>query len=147
MHLVAWPHAIVVNLLIVIIVVAGWFFWFYNRMLNNKIEIENCREEINMLFNQRVDLMIKLAKTITLSCRGSCRQESLHRLKETDYSFMNLETAERVVESVMGVDKFLEGLLNIARRYPEIKANADFVEFQNQMRELGAKTGCYPAAL
>lgn len=136
---VTWPHAIVVNLLIVIIVTAGWFVWFYNRMINNKIEIENCREEINMLFNQRVDLMIKLAKTVTLSCRGSCRQEGLHRLKETDYSFMNLETAERVAESNMGMEKFIEGLLSIIRRYPEINENEDFLEFQNQMLKLEQK--------
>ena len=126
-------------LLMAVIAAAGWFIWFYNKMTSNKIEVENCREEISVLLIQRFDLMIKLAKIIIISCRGSYGQECLHLLISTNYSFMNMGETERVAESMSRMNKFIEGLLKIIDLYPEIKANIEFMKFQDQLQEIDKK--------
>ncbi|SHJ26897.1 Uncharacterized conserved protein [Geosporobacter subterraneus DSM 17957] len=87
------PHLIVGILLSIIIVISGWLIYFYNSITNKKSRIEIEGEQLNMLLNNRAEL-IRLIK-ISEHYKYLSSDEDFVKLKQR---FARLE--EKLEESI-----------------------------------------------
>ena len=123
--------AVVVVLLAIILV--SWWIKTRNNFVRLKNKVEEAWATIDVYLKKRYDLIPNLVETV----KGFAKHESetLQNVISARNIAMNAGTAEEKMQA----EKALAGSLKtffsaVAESYPELKANANFLDLQNQLR-------------
>jgi len=129
--------AVLAGLAILVIAVVLYFVGIYNRLVTFKNNIDRSFSNIDVLLKQRHDELPKLIET----CKGYMQyeQKTLQAVTEARTAFMRASTPAEKAQADNLVSGALKTLFAVAEKYPDLKANTNFMQLQGRITELESK--------
>ena len=124
---------------IILGIVALLIFWIvgtYNGMVKAKIKIDNAWSDITVFLKKRFDLIPNLVNTV----KGYAAHESqtLEKVVQARNAAVAVPSGDvaGMAAANQQLGGALRGLLAIAESYPDLKANAQFLELQTALQNI-----------
>jgi len=129
--------AVLAVLAIIVIAVIMYFVGLYNGLVTFKNNIDRSFSDIDVLLKQRHDELPKLIET----CKGYMQyeQKTLQAVTEARTAFMRATTPAEKAQADNMVSGALKTLFAVAEKYPDLKANTNFMQLQGRITELETK--------
>jgi LemA protein len=131
--------AIVILILIAIVVIGliAYFVGIYNNLVTLKNDIDRSFSNIDVLLKQRHDELPKLIDT----CKGYMQyeQKTLQAVTEARTAYMRATTPAEKTQADGMITGALKTLFAVAEKYPDLKADANFMQLQGRITELEEK--------
>ena len=129
--------AILLVFIIAVIAVILYFVGLYNQLVTFKNNIDRSFSDIDVLLKQRHDELPKLIET----CKGYMQyeQKTLQAVTEARTAFMRATTPAEKAQADNLVSGALKTLFAVAEKYPDLKANTNFMQLQGRITELETK--------
>ncbi|MBO8423558.1 MAG: LemA family protein [Firmicutes bacterium] len=109
----------------------------YNKLTKLKVRVDNAWSQIDVQLKRRYDLIPNMVETV--KGYASHEKETLSEVTRARASVGSAKTPEDVIAANNELTGALSRLLVVAERYPELKANANFMSLQNDLRDLESK--------
>ncbi len=127
-------------LLIVLIVIAVLLMFavlIYNQLTRRRILVREAWSGIGTFLQQRSDLIPNLVETV----KGYALHESqtLQEVVKWRNQAVSAKTTDDQAKADAGMNKALSGFFALAEQYPDLKANANFLSLQTDLKELETK--------
>jgi LemA protein len=131
-------------LAIIVIAVVIYFVGLYNSLVRFKNNIDRSFSDIDVLLKQRHDELPKLIET----CKGYMQyeQKTLQAVTEARTAFMRATTPSQKAQADNMVSGALKTLFAVAEKYPDLKANTNFMQLQGRITELESKIAAQRSA-
>ena len=123
---------VAVLVVIAVIAIVAWYIYCYNTFIRLKNNYEEAFSTMDVQMQKRYDLIPNLVETV----KGYAKHE-----KETLSAVIE---ARNLAKSAVGVEDkakaeaafsgSIRNLFAIAENYPELKANTNFIDLQNQLK-------------
>ena len=104
----------------------------YNLLVQSRNKVKEAFSTMDVYLKQRYDLIPNLVNTV--KGYAEHEQETLTALTEARTKAMAAQTAEQKVAGEQGLQSALGRLLAVAEAYPELKANQNFLNLQDQLK-------------
>jgi len=136
--------AILAVFIITVIAVILYFVGLYNKLVAFKNNIDRSFSNIDVLLKQRHDELPKLIET----CKGYMQyeQKTLQAVTEARTAFMRANTPAEKAQADNLVSGALKSLFAVAEKYPDLKANTNFLQLQGRITDLETKIAAQRAA-
>jgi LemA protein len=136
--------AVLAVLAIFVIAVIMYFVGLYNSLVTFKNNIDRSFSDIDVLLKQRHDELPKLIET----CKGYMQyeQKTLQAVTEARTAFMRATTPAEKAQADNLVSGALKTLFAVAEKYPDLKANTNFMQLQGRITELETKIAAQRSA-
>ncbi|MGA2609465.1 MAG: LemA family protein [Terriglobia bacterium] len=136
--------AVVAVLAIIVIAIIMYFVGLYNSLVTFKNNIERSFSNIDVLLKQRHDELPKLIET----CKGYMQyeQKTLQAVTEARTAFMRATTPAEKAQADNMVSGALKTLFAVAEKYPDLKADTNFMQLQGRITELETKIAAQRSA-
>jgi LemA protein len=125
---------ILVILIIVAIALIAYFVGIYNNLVALKNTIDKSFSNIDVLLKQRHDELPKLIDT----CKGYMKyeQETLQKVVEARNAYGRATTPADKAQADNMMTGALKTLFAVAEKYPDLKADANFMQLQGRITDL-----------
>ena len=124
---------ILIVVLVVVALIAFWLIGAYNGLVSLRNKVRDQWSQIDVLLKRRSDLIPNLVETV----KGYAKHES--ETLEAVIAARNKVVAAPSKEDEMAANGELTGALNklfaLAESYPDLKANQNFLDLQNNLKE------------
>jgi LemA protein len=129
--------AVLAVLASIVIAIIMYFVGLYNSLVRSKNNIDRSFFNIDVLLKQRHDELPKLIET----CKGYMQyeQKTLQAVTEARTAFMRATTPSEKAQADNMVSGALKTLFAVAEKYPDLKANTNFMQLQGRITELETK--------
>ena len=120
--------------LIVVMVVAVYFGMAYNTFITLKNRVKEAWSDIEVQMKRRYDLIPNLVETV----KGYAAHESgtLEKVIQARNMAMGMhENMQEVTQSENMLTGALKSIFALSENYPDLKANANFIELQRELRD------------
>lgn len=126
---------IVIGIVAVIVVLA--FMIYYNRFVTWENRIDNSLSQIDVQLRKRADLVPNLVKTV----KGYAKHEKgiMKEVTEARKAFMSAKDMKGKVKAGGELQNALKSILAIAENYPNLKANENFLQLQQELAAIEDK--------
>jgi LemA protein len=120
--------------IVVVVVLIGLFFWStYNGLVKLNVRVEEAWSDITVQLKRRADLIPNLIETV----KGYAAHEKgvFEAVTEARSAVVNA-TSEGPAATAKAENQFegaLKSLFAVAEAYPDLKANQNFLDLQNQL--------------
>ncbi len=125
----------------VIALLIFWIVGMYNGMVKAKIKIDNAWSDISVFLKKRFDLIPNLVNTV----KGYAAHESqtLEKVVQARNAAVAVPSGDvaGIAAANQQLGGALRGLLAIAESYPDLKANAQFLELQTALQNIEGDLG------
>ena len=115
-----------------LVVVLGIFLWAtYNSLVTLRVRVDEAWSDITVQLKRRLDLIPNLVNTV----QGYAAHEK-SVFEEVTAARANALNAKGVKETAAAENQFegaLKSLFAVAEAYPDLKANQNFLELQNEL--------------
>lgn len=130
--------------LITLILLAGIISYtisIYNDLVTKRNQVKNSWSKIDVQLKRRTDLIPNLVEVV----KGYAKHEhdTFTQVSQARASLMNARNIEDIQKSNSQLSRSLVNLFTIAERYPELKANTNFLNLQGQLQESEDKIAIY----
>lgn len=130
--------------LITLILLAGIISYtisIYNDLVTKRNQVKNSWSKIDVQLKRRTDLIPNLVEVV----KGYAKHEhdTFTQVSQARASLMNARNIEDIQKSNSQLSRSLVNLFAIAERYPELKANTNFLNLQGQLQESEDKIATY----
>jgi LemA protein len=127
----------VVILALILIAIAAYFVSIYNSLVILKNDIDRSFSDIDVMLKQRHDELPKLIET----CKGYMQyeQKTLQAVTEARTAYLRATTPAEKAQADNMVSGALKSLFAVAEKYPDLKANTNFILLQGRITELETK--------
>jgi LemA protein len=124
---------LLVLLLFVVVVVAlvGWVVAGYNRLVRSRVRIDEAWAQIDTQLQRRHDLIPNLVETV--KGYASHERETFEEVTAARAKAISVETPMDQAEAENGLTQALGKLLAITENYPELKADTNFRQLQEEL--------------
>lgn len=122
---------IVVAAVIVIIVI--WLIATYNKLVGLKARVANAWAQIEVHLKRRFDLIPNLVSTV--KGYASHEQETLGAVTEARTKYLAANTPNEKMAASGELSEALSRLMAVSEAYPDLKANANFLDLQNELTD------------
>jgi len=116
----------------VVILIIGGFLWAtYNSLVTLRVRVDEAWSDITVQLKRRLDLIPNLVNTV----QGYAAHEK-GVFEEVTAARANALNAQGVKETAAAENQFegaLKSLFAVAEAYPDLKANQNFLELQNEL--------------
>jgi len=135
----------VTSLLIFLAIIAVVVFWaigIYNRLVNERNRVRNAFAQIDVQLTRRYDLIPNLVEAVkgymkhereTLEAVINARNTAVANLEAASADPANAEAIRRLSESEGTLGSVLGRLFALAEAYPDLKANQNMLQFQEEL--------------
>ena len=125
---------IIVGLLLLL---AFYVIGVYNKLVNARNKVDNQFSQIDIQLKRRFDLIPNLVETV----KGYAKHESetLESVIQARNNYANAKTDAEKLEASKEVSKGVMNIMALAESYPDLKANTNFIDLQNQLKEVEEK--------
>ena len=124
--------------LIIFIVLIGILLLFafygigiYNKLIKLKTLVEEAWSGIDVQLKKRHDLIPNLVETV--KGYASHEKETFQKVTEARNNAVNAKTVEQQQNAENQLNRSLMNLFAVAEQYPELKANTNFLQLQNEL--------------
>ena len=125
-------------LLIVVLLVAA-FVGMYNSLVQLRNKADNAWSQIDVQLQRRFDLIPNLVEAV----KGymTHEQDTLAKVTELRTSWANASTVNEKAELDNQLSGALKTIMAVSEAYPDLKANTNFAELQEELRSTEDKIG------
>ena len=123
-------------ILIIIALVAVYAVFVYNGFIRSKNRVQEAWADIDVQLKRRYDLIPNLVDTV--KGYAGHEQDTLQQVTEARTAAMQAESAGDINGAVKAENAFsstLKSLFAVAENYPDLKANANFLELQRELSD------------
>jgi len=118
--------------LVIIVVFFLLIYWgFYNKIIRTENRIDNSWAQIDVQLRRRAELIPNLMETV----KGYMKHEKevLENVTKARTSLMNAKTPQKNIEADNMLTGALKTLFAVAENYPDLKANQNFLNLQDEL--------------
>lgn len=122
-------------LLILIVLLILWGISIYNQLQRTKVQVDETNSQIDVQLKRRNDLIPNLVSTV----KGYAKHESetFEKVTQLRNQMQTLDLSNVSNEEKMALSEKLSGALRsvfaVAENYPELKANENFKQLQEEL--------------
>lgn len=127
--LVEWK----VNIGLIIVVAVIWFVSLYNSLVRARYRVREAWSDIDVQLKRRYDLIPNLVETV----RGYMTHERgvFEKVTEARAKALGAQTKDEKAGAENILSGTLKTLFAVSENYPELKANANFLELQRELAD------------
>ena len=125
---------ILVAFLFVLIAVFGYLIMLYNGLVALKNDIDKAWANIDVLLKQRHDELSKLLDVT----KGymEFERDTLTKITQARSQYQQAVTVDQKAQADQSMTSALRGFFAVAENYPELKANANFLQLEQRITQL-----------
>ena len=115
-----------------LLVVIGIFLWAtYNSLVTLKVRVDEAWSDITVQLKRRADLIPNLVNSV----KGYAAHESgvFEKVTEARSAVMDAKGVQETAEAENMLEGALKSLFAVAEAYPDLKANENFLQLQNEL--------------
>lgn len=128
-------------ILIVVIVIAVLLFLYiittYNKLIVLKNRIKDQWAQIDVQLKRRFDLIPNLVETVKGYAKHE--KETLENVIKARNSYLAATTPDQQMNASNELSGIVSKLFALSENYPDLKANTNFIDLQNQLKEIEDK--------
>ncbi len=127
--------------IIVVVIVGAVAFAAYNNLVKQQQAVESAWSQVNNVYQRRADLIPNLVATVkgyaahesqTLEAVTASRAQ-VGSIRVTPDMLNNPAELQKYQQAQAGLTSALSRLMVVVERYPDLKANQNFLELQSQL--------------
>ncbi len=119
-------------IVIAIVVVLGLFLWVtYNGLVKLKVRVDEAWSDITVQLKRRLDLIPNLVNSV----KGYAKHESgvFEKVTEARANALNAKGVKETAAAENQFEGALKSLFAVAEAYPDLKANQNFLQLQQEL--------------
>ena len=124
-------------LAVVVVLLVLAFFYYYNRIVTLGNRIDNAWSQIDVQLTKRADLVPNLVETVQAYMKHE--QKVFIAVSEARAGLMGAKSPEDRAKAGNMLQDTLKTLFAVAENYPELKANTNFLNLQEQLTDIENK--------
>lgn len=124
-------------ILVIVVLLAIWCVSLYNNLVKLRNNRENAFANIDVQLKQRHDLVPQLVATV--KGYATHEREVLQRVTEARTAAIGATTINDKINAENALTSALAGLKVSLEAYPDLKANQNFMQLQNEIADLENK--------
>ena len=119
-------------ILIVVILIIAWIISVYNGLISSRQKVENAWSQIDVQLERRFDLIPNFVETV----KGYMTHESetFEKIAQLRTSWANSSTVGEKAKLDGELSGALKTIMAVSENYPELKANQNFSELSEELR-------------
>jgi LemA protein len=117
---------------IVLVVIVLWFIATYNGFIGLRNRVEEAFSTMDVYLKKRYDLIPNIVETV--KGYASHEKDTLEAVINARSKAVNAQGVENKLEAEQGLTGALSKLMVLAESYPELKANVNFMDLQEQLK-------------
>jgi LemA protein len=133
-HLTMLPVLIVVGIILLIVF---WVIGIYNKLVRLRNRRQNAFADIDVQLRQRHDLVPQLVETV--KGYAGHEREVLQRVTEARSAAVNAGSIDAKILAEQQLTSALQGLKIQVEAYPDLKANQNFLQLQEELSDIENK--------
>lgn len=126
------PYIIAVVALVVLIAI--WYIATYNKLVGLKVRVEEAFATMDVFLKKRYDLIPNLVETV--KGYASHESETLEAVIQARANAHDSKNMQEKMENEGELSKTLGRLMVLSENYPNLKADTQFLNLQNQLQTL-----------
>ena len=126
-----------IGVVALVIIIVAWLVGKYNKLVEGKEKVKNGWSQIDVQLRRRFDLIPNLVETV--KGYATHEKETLENVTMWRGRVGSASTTEEAIEANKGLSSALSRLLVSVERYPELKANQNFLRLQTELTEIENK--------
>ncbi|PIU68141.1 MAG: hypothetical protein COS84_01640 [Armatimonadetes bacterium CG07_land_8_20_14_0_80_40_9] len=128
---------IIITLIAITAVIVLWFISIYNSLINLRNRSDESWSDIDVQLKRRHDLVPNLVETV----KGYAAHErgTFEEVTKARSQAMGATTPQQRGQTENMLTSALKSLFAVSERYPELKANQNFLDLQSSLREIEDK--------
>lgn len=117
---------------VIILIIIIWAIATHNKFVALRNQYEEAFHNIDIYCKKRYDLIPNLVETV----KGYTKHESatLEKVIQARSKALTASTTAEKIEANAQLTSVLRGFNRVTERYPELKANTNFLDLQNQLK-------------
>jgi len=121
----------------VVAVLVAIFFTYYNRFVRLSHQIDNSLAQISVQLKKRSDLIPNLLSSV----KGYMRHEraTIKEVTDARKALVSAEGVEKKMKAGNKLQSALKSIFAIAENYPDLKANQNFLQLQQELSSIEDK--------
>ena len=126
-------------ILVFVVLIAMYVVSTYNGLVVSRNKVRDQFSQIDVQLKRRFDLIPNLVETV----KGYAKHESetLEKVIQARSNYSNAKTDAEKVEASKEMSRGVMSIMALAESYPDLKANTNFVDLQEQLKEVEDKIG------
>ena len=125
---------ILIILVVIILIIIIYLISTYNGLINARNRVKNSWSQIDVQLKRRMDLIPNLVETVKGYAKHE--KETFEAVISARNKAVNATTMEGKIEAENQMSGVLGRLFALAEAYPELKANVNFLDLQNQLKSV-----------
>lgn len=118
----------------IVLILAVWAISGYNGFIKSKNNVEESFATMDVYLKKRYDLIPNLVETV--KGYAAHEKETLSQVVEARNMARGAGTIEEKIAGENALTGTLKSLFAIAENYPDLKANTNFLDLQNQLKRV-----------
>lgn len=120
-------------LIAIVVIILLWFIATYNTLIGLRNRTRDQWSQIEVQLKRRADLIPNLVETV----KGYAKHEksTFEEVVKARNTFSNASTKEEEIKASGELSGVLNRLFALAEAYPELKANENFVDLQENLKD------------
>ncbi|GKG74777.1 membrane protein [Parabacteroides goldsteinii] len=123
--------------IVVLVLLALWIISLYNSLVKLRNNRENAFADIDVQLKQRHDLIPQLVSTV--KGYAAHEKDTLERVINARNGAMGARTIDEKIKAENALSSALAGLKITLEAYPDLKANQNFLQLQEEIADLENK--------
>lgn len=121
----------------VILIIALWLIGIYNSLVRLRNTRQNAFADIDVQLKQRHDLIPQLVETV--KGYATHEKELLTKITQARTAAMGATTIDEKIKTESQLSAALQGLKVSVEAYPDLKANQNFLQLQEELSDIENK--------
>lgn len=123
--------------IVVVVILAAWLVSMYNSLVKMRNNRENAFADIDVQLKQRHDLEPQLVETV--KGYAAHEKDTLERVINARNGAIGAKTIDEKIVAENALSSALSGLKITLEAYPDLKANQNFLQLQEEIADLENK--------
>ena len=123
--------------IVVVVILAAWLVSMYNSLVKMRNNRENAFADIDVQLKQRHDLVPQLVETV--KGYAAHEKDTLERVINARNGAIGAKTIDEKIVAENALSSALSGLTITLEAYPDLKANQNFLQLQEEIADLENK--------
>lgn len=119
-------------IILIVVVLIGLFLWMsYNALITLRIRVDEAWSDITVQLKRRLDLIPNLVETV----KGYAKHESgvFEAVTKARANALSAKGVKETAETENQFEGALKSMFAVAESYPDLKANQNFIELQQEL--------------
>lgn len=123
--------------IVVVVILAAWLVSMYNSLVKMRNNRENAFADIDVQLKQRHDLVPQMVETV--KGYAAHEKDTLERVINARNGAIGAKTIDEKIVAENALSSALSGLKITLEAYPDLKANQNFLQLQEEIADLENK--------